>query len=85
MTDEKWQVEIEVAPFNRGLRYARSKREYETNGNDGTDGISLGFSVCSVLSVCSVFSYSLHNRYTTIKRGATEIETPDLLISGAGL
>jgi hypothetical protein len=25
-------------PFNSGWRYARSKREYGTNGKDGTDG-----------------------------------------------
>jgi hypothetical protein len=25
-------------PFNNGWRFARSKREYGTNGSDGTDG-----------------------------------------------
>ncbi|MCI0524055.1 MAG: hypothetical protein L0Y75_02235, partial [Acidobacteria bacterium] len=35
------------------------KREYVTNGNNGTNGrihCLLSFSVCSVISVCSVFS-----------------------------
>jgi hypothetical protein len=31
------------SPFNRGWRYARSKKEYGTDGKDGTDGISSGF------------------------------------------
>jgi hypothetical protein len=29
-------------PFNRGMGIMKVIREYGTNGNDGTDGISLG-------------------------------------------
>jgi hypothetical protein len=46
-------------------------REYGTNGKDGKNGISLGFSVCSVLSVCSVFSIRLGIALATVKCGAT--------------
>src|SRR5262245_24062164 len=48
-------------PFSR-YWYEKAMREYGTNGNNGTNGkYQLGFrssSVCSVISVCSVFSFS---------------------------
>jgi hypothetical protein len=45
--------------LNRGMAIMKGIRECGTNGNDGKNGIPLGFPVCSIISVCSVFSLKL--------------------------
>src|SRR5262245_10985897 len=56
-------------------------REYVTNGNKGTAGIYLGFSVCSAISVCYVFSLRPSLAQTIVKCGAT-VDGPEVFFLG---